>query len=96
MAWREFWLANTAGDRGREVSVVWGLAQWTRLAVLAVLRLLVWLATPADKYRHRGRGGFSGAKQPQGSVKEGTSLCGEGGNSVSGARLNAHTRAHRG
>lgn len=45
------------------------------LAVLAVLRLLVWLATPADMYRHRGRGGFSGAKQPQGSAKEGTSLC---------------------
>ncbi|XP_029302350.1 succinate receptor 1-like [Cottoperca gobio] len=71
-------LAESAGGR-REVSVVWRPPQWL---VLAVLGILVWLATPADMDRHRGRGGFSGAKQPQGSPKEGTSLCEEGGKSL--------------
>lgn len=69
--WREVWLAERAGDGGREVSVVWRLAQ---CAGLAVLVLLVWLETLADINRHRGGGCFSGAKQPQGSDKEGTSL----------------------
>lgn len=68
----------------RVVSVVWRLAQWMGLAVPVVLELLVRLAAPADMSRHGGRGSFSGAKQPQGSTKEGTSLCGEGGSSVSG------------
>lgn len=66
------------------MSVVWRLARRMGLAVPAVLELLVWPAAPADMSRHTGRGGFSGAKQPQGSTKEGTSLCGEGGRSVSG------------
>lgn len=61
--------------------------QRTGLAVLALLGLLVWLAAPADVSRHRG--GFSGAKQPRGCAKEGTSLCGGGGNSVSGVGLNS-------
>lgn len=88
---RSSWRAEQEMEGMREVSVVWRLSQWTGLAVLG---LLVWLATPADMDRHRGRGGFSGAKQPQGSAKEGTSLCGEGGKSVSGAGLNAHTNTH--
>lgn len=58
----------------REVSVAWRQPQWMRLAVMAVLVLLVWLAAPADIDRHRGTDGFSGAKQPRGSANEGTSL----------------------
>lgn len=61
------------------------------LAVLAVLGLLVSLATSADMDRHRGRSGFNRAKQPKWSTKEGTSLCGEGRTSVSGA---GHTETH--
>ncbi|XP_035536362.1 succinate receptor 1-like [Morone saxatilis] len=45
-----------------------GRCQWMALAVLAVLGLLVWLATPADMDRHGGRSGFSGAKQPKGQA----------------------------
>ncbi|XP_030600137.1 succinate receptor 1 [Archocentrus centrarchus] len=37
---------------------------------MAVLVLVVWLAAPADMDKHRGTGGFSGAKQPQGSANE--------------------------
>ncbi|XP_060928481.1 succinate receptor 1-like [Limanda limanda] len=65
---------RAAGDGWKEGGVE---AQWMGPAVLG---LLVWPATPADMARHRG--GFSGAKQPQGSAKEGTSLCGGGGNGV--------------
>lgn len=90
---RSSWQAEQEMEGMREVLVVRRLSQWTGLAVLAVLGLVEWLATLADMDRHRGRGGFSGAKQPQGSAKEGTSLCGEGGKSVSGAGLNALTRA---
>lgn len=57
-----------------EVLVCCRLAQ---RVVLAVLQLLVWLETPADMERHRGRGGFSRAKQPKGLTKEGTSLLSE-------------------
>lgn len=75
MAWMEGGLAGGLSRRWREVSAVWRPAQWMGLAVLAVLGLLVWLASPAaDMDRHGGRGGFSGAKQPKGSAKEGTSL----------------------
>lgn len=78
MAWMEGGLAGGLSRRWREVSVVWRPAQWMGLAVVAVLGLLVWLATPAaDMDRHGGRGGFSGAKQPKGSAKEGTSLLSE-------------------
>ncbi len=90
MAWMERGMASGQSRRWREM-LVWRLAQWMGLAVLG---LLVWLATPADMDRHRGRGGFSGAKQPKGSAKEGTSLCGEGGKSVSGAGLHSHTHTH--
>lgn len=83
---RSGWQTEQEMEGRRVVSVVWRLAQWMGLAVLAVLGLLLWLAAPADMSRHRGRGGFSGAKQPQGSTKEGTSLCGQGGNNVSGVR----------
>ncbi|CAB1446429.1 unnamed protein product [Pleuronectes platessa] len=67
-------VGRAAGDGGKEGGVE---AQWKGSAVLG---LLVWPATPADMARHRG--GFSGAKQPQGSAKEGTSLCGGGGNGI--------------
>lgn len=69
---------------------MWRQPQWMRLAVMAVLVLAVWLAAPADMDRHRGTGGFSGAKQPQGSANEGTSLCGGGGKSVRVAALVAY------
>lgn len=63
-------------------------AQWMGLAGLTVPGLL---AASADTDRHGGRGGFGGAKQPKGSTKEGTSLCGEGGKGVSVAGLSTHT-----
>lgn len=65
------------GDRGVE-------AQWKRSAVLLVLELLLWL-TSADMDRHEGSGGVHGATQPTRSTTEGTSLCRQGGKSVSQA-----------
>lgn len=51
-------------------------AQRMGSADLAVPGLAVRPATSADMERHGGRGGFRRAKQPKGSTKEGTSLCG--------------------
>ncbi|KAJ4935287.1 hypothetical protein JOQ06_016823, partial [Pogonophryne albipinna] len=50
------------------VAVVWRLDQWMAVAVMG---LRVWLAPQADMGRQRG---FSEAKKPQGSAKEGTIL----------------------
>lgn len=88
--------AEPHGWRGRwrEASAVWRPAQRMGSADLAVPGLAVRLATSADMERHGGRGGFRRAKQPKGSTKEGTSLCGEGGKSVSGAGLSTHTHTH--
>ncbi|KAI3353715.1 hypothetical protein L3Q82_004951 [Scortum barcoo] len=77
---RPRWRAEQETEGAREVSVAWGLSQWTGLAVLAVPGPLVWLATPADMDRHRGRGGFRGAKQPRGISRR--NMVGEGSDSV--------------
>lgn len=71
---RSGWQTEEEMEGRREVSVMWRQPQWMRLAVMAALVLVVWLAAPADMDKHRGTGGFSGAKQPQGSANEGTSL----------------------
>lgn len=88
---RSGWQTEEGMEGRREVSVMWRQPQRTRLAIMAVLVLVVWLAAPADMDRRRGTGGFSGAKQPQGSANEGTSLCGEGGKSIRVTVLIAHT-----
>lgn len=88
---RSGWQTEEGMEGRREVSVMWRQPQRTRLAIMAVLVLVVWLAAPADMDRRRGTGGFSGAKQPQGSANEGTSLCGEGGKSIRVTALLAHT-----
>lgn len=88
---RSGWQTEEEMEGRREVSVMWRQPQRTRLAIMAVLVLVVWLAAPADMDRRRGTGGFGGAKRPQGSANEGTSLCGEGGKSIRVTALIAHT-----